>query len=306
MDRPVHFIGLASGWGASIMGTADGPVALWKSTSQDSGKTFPQHFKATDTFCDFHENLRPVDSYQGLCGDSLEKRRTEVIKACQKASNLVKSVFEKNEFPFVIGGDHSLAAGTWHGIKAGLKAQNRSTDFGLIWIDAHLDAHTALSSPSNAPHGMPVAGLLGAEKNIFSHLEGVVIKPNRVFYIAARSFEPEEIAFLEKKGVKIYFMEDVQKESFESIFQSIIKNFHTENISYGISFDIDAFDPIEAPGTGAPAAGGLLANEVLPAIKNICQDEKCLAFEILEYNPHLDYNDKTKNLMWALITTVLK
>ena len=65
----------------------------------------------------------------------------------------------QQELPVVIGGDHSCAIGTWKGVAAGLREQG---PIGLIWVDAHMDAHTSQTTPSGALHGMPLACLLGA------------------------------------------------------------------------------------------------------------------------------------------------
>lgn len=301
MKKNVHLIGLGSGWGARLMSTGDGPAALFQNTCPHSGQTFAATFGDYVTIIDSHADFRPTQAHEALHGEALIQRTQKVRESCAKAAEITQTVYGKNQFPFSFGGDHSLAAGTWAGIKSA-----HPGDFGLIWIDAHLDAHTPETTPSHAYHGMPVAALLGLGDQALIQLSKnlPVIKAENLFYIGARSFESEETSLLNSLNVKIFYMEDLQTHSFADIFAHIRQDFKNRGIPYGISLDIDAFDPTEAPGTGVPEVNGLYSEDVLPSFCGLMNDPDLLAFEVLEFNPHLDHNHKTMQLLWRLAHTL--
>src|SRR5439155_1396875 len=69
----------------------------------------------------------------------------------------VSAVLDAEEFPIVLGGDHSCAIATWRGAAKAVSARGL---LGLVGIDAHMDGHTPPTSPSGMRPGMPLAALL--------------------------------------------------------------------------------------------------------------------------------------------------
>jgi arginase len=78
----------------------------------------------------------------------------------------VYETLKYTEFPFMIAGDHSTAAATIGGIKRYLEKYEPEKKLGVIWIDAHVDAHCPHSTPSGNMHGMPVGIVCGIESNL--------------------------------------------------------------------------------------------------------------------------------------------
>jgi arginase len=189
-----------------------------------------------------------------------------------------------NKF-FTIGGDHSCGIGTWSGVHEAIG------DFGLIWVDAHLDSHTLESSPSKNLHGIPVASLLGEGDNKLSSIlnNSPKIKPENLVFVGTRSYEYEEIELLKRQGVKIYFIEEVIKRGFSKIMNDIIANFEAKNLKYGISFDLDVLSPQEFPAVGTPVKNGITSFEVIDYFNNL-KIKNLIGFELVEYNPNLDTN----------------
>ncbi|HEV2986983.1 MAG TPA: arginase, partial [Candidatus Angelobacter sp.] len=92
-------------------------------------------------------------------GDPRAKYLKEITATCTKHADTVLKTLEAGKFPLVLGGDHSVAAGTVAGIAEYYRRQNQK--IGLIWIDAHADINTPETSPSGNVHGMPLAAILG-------------------------------------------------------------------------------------------------------------------------------------------------
>jgi arginase len=205
---------------------------------------------------------------------------------------------ERGLIPFVLGGDHSIAIGTWSAMY-----QYYQKDFGLIWIDAHLDSHTPQTSPSQARHGMPLAALMGQGDCELTSIGSVnpKLKPENLVIIGARSFEEGEKTLLEELRVRIMYMDEVHQRGFKACFEEAVTLLTKNGQHFGISFDVDAFDPHIAPGTGAPEPNGLVETYVLSAMEGILDHDRLLGFELVEFNPALDKQDKTLNLIWRLV-----
>lgn len=227
-----------------------------------------------------------------------------IVDLCnQLAINISKAVENKHQFA-VIGGDHSCAVGTWSGAATALKAihPEKKNHLGLIWVDAHMDSHTPQTSVSGAYHGMPLACLLDkglpALRNIGT--KGAKILPEHVCLVGVRSYEAAEALLLKQLGVRVFFMEEIKQRGLSAIMDeavSIVKN----TAGFGISIDLDAIDPVDAPGVGSPTQDGLQAEQLIKNLTHMAKQGNYVGTEITEYNPFRDVNDKTANLIIDLV-----
>jgi len=216
----------------------------------------------------------------------------------QSISRFSQHWTEQNQAFLVIGGDHSCALGTWGGVLNGLQ---RPDKFGLIWLDAHMDAHTFATSPSGNIHGMPLAALLGkADKKLAAMYPGSdFINPENLILIGVRSYEHEEYDLLKQAKVEIIFAEQI-----DGLAQALTKAIDKLSLScqaIGISIDLDFIDPDDAPGVETPAQGGIKAEELLKALALINRHPKICGLEISEFNPEKDSENKTLHLMKKII-----
>lgn len=284
------------------MGTGQGPQVLLNSIEPYSRNSKP-YFSFSPS-SPILKNFHNFDSFAPLfplTGDSKQIRHQHVLEALKFHFDAIDGVFKKSLLPFSIGGDHSLAIATWSA------AKQHYRDFGLIWIDAHLDAHIYETSPSQAIHGMPIASLLGFGDRSFRSFmnEECNLNPKNLVYIGTRSFEVGEQALLNRLGVKIYYMEEVKNRGFADVFKEA-KQYVTKNTPfYGISLDIDAFDPVEVPGTGTKEPNGLRQEDTFPSLANLLNDPHLICFELVEFNPHLDEENRTISFLWHLTKTLL-
>ncbi len=211
---------------------------------------------------------------------------------------LCAKVVRDGEFPLILGGDHSIAAATWRGIGRALGQAP-----GLLWIDAHLDAHTPMTSPSGNLHGMPVAALLGEGNTMLSSVAGPSLEPGNFVLLAGHSYEPAELELLHRLGVAVHLLNEIRERSLYAFIDEACRNFGER--PWGVSLDIDAVDPTRAPGVSTPVAGGLLPEELLRAMKGICRRPGCVALEIAELNPERDQAGKTRRLIESICQTAL-
>ncbi|HET9701602.1 MAG TPA: arginase [Burkholderiales bacterium] len=290
MAREVEIISAACGVGAGDPGTADAPEALWSAGVLGRFSDAGSRMLARSP-------IRPG-------ADPASDKLGAVARIATELAARVHSAVRQRRFPLVIGGDHSIAIGTWSGVSASFPAGGR---LGLIWIDAHLDSHTFDTTPSRNLHGMPLACLLGHGE---PELTGVgrqqpKVLPPDLCVIGARSFEPEELGLLQSLGVRIFFMPEIRSRGVMAVFEEAVARVTRQTFGFGLSFDVDVFDPSEEPGTGLPVAGGLFKHEVLRALAPLRTDPRLLAMEIVEYNPHRDTGLATAHAVHELISAVL-
>lgn len=283
LKQSLQLIGYGIGIAGPDSGSAEGPYVLQKSSV-------------------------PAVTWQNILTMETKVSQLAAIAPIADVCGKLAVLAQKNSLshtPFVvIGGDHSSAIGTWSGVSAASHPQ----DIGLIWIDAHLDSHTPESSHSKNVHGMPLAALLGyGDKRLTQILNPQSkIKPENLCIIGVRSFEAEEAELLKQLGVKIFWMEDVHQSGLIAIFQQAIKHVTQHTATYGISLDLDAIDPKDAPGVTVQEPDGIKAQELLICLQQIAKSQLPCALEIAEFNPKKDIDQRTEKLIWSLINTVYK
>ncbi len=289
MANSIALIGAQLGWGAQIPDTELGPVALKQSQLESA---------AANAY--WRTSVAPSVTYQDKGMVPFEQRTEWIIETLQSLANEVEACMQSDDLPVVLGGDHSIAVGTFSGVTAALKAQQA---FGLLWVDAHMDANTHETTPSNAIHGMPLAALLGRGMSALTHMQGPSPKlnPKHVALVGIRSFETGEKALLEELGVRVFYMDECEQRGLDSVMDEAVSIVSNASKGFGMTIDLDGFDPIHAPGVGSPEKDGLCAQSFLPLMRQVCAQSMFKALEITEYNPMLDEDKKTLKLVHQMI-----
>jgi arginase len=272
--RRIELIGAAIGEGAREAGCRAAPTVL-------RAYGLPQRLGARWT--------RTVESNPALAARGA---MAVVQDFSQRLSATVRQALERGSLPLVLGGDHSCAVGTWSGVSEALRECGR---VGLVWVDAHLDSHTPQTSHTQALHGMPLAALMGHGVPEMTQVGTAQpkIDPRDVAIVGARSYEAGEAALLQRLGVRVMHMDEVRARGFAACLEEAVARAAAHTAAWGLSFDLDALDPHDAPGTGTPEPGGIALRDVTPALATFAQDPRLVAAEIVEYNPLLDPARKT-------------
>lgn len=293
MDKKLDLIAYNSGWGAQLQGCAKGPAAL-----RDKGlaNQLATHGIGA-TWRDFLY-YEPDDPATPPAPG--QERLPYVAEYGRLLYQQVRESLTADHMPCTLGGDHAMAIGTWHAIA---DHYHYHQQLGLIWIDAHLDAHTPETSPSQAWHGMPVAALLGHGEPSLTGLgqQGTVLNPAHLCMIGIRSYEQGEYDLLQRLGVRIYLIEEVHERGMEVVMAEALRHVTEQTQGFGVTIDLDAFDPSRAPGVGSPAENGLLRQETFHALQGIGLHKHFTALEIAEYNPERGSGNLTSTLVMELI-----
>ncbi|XP_036429050.1 arginase-1 [Colossoma macropomum] len=234
------------------------------------------------------------------------KRPRAVGRANQQLANAVQRVKSDGHTCVMLGGDHSLAIGSIHGHAA------CGSDLSVVWVDAHADINTPLTSPTGNIHGQPMSYLIHELHTKIPVLPDFSwIKPciaaKDIVYIGLRDVDPGEHYILKHLGIKTFSMTEVDRlgiakvmeQTCDHIFSKVKKPIH-------LSFDIDALDPSVAPATGTPVVGGLTYREGVYITEHICQTGLLSAVDIVEVNPKQGRTeDEVRSTVNAAVDLVL-
>lgn len=225
----------------------------------------------------------------------------EVIEASENLQQQVTAIQEKDSFPLILGGDHSMSIGSIAGIS------KRYKNLGVIWYDAHPDMNTAETSPSGNIHGMPLAVNLGVGHPKLTTIGGYApkLKPENVVIIGARDIDEGEREMIKRLGIKVFTMHEVDRLGMQRVMEETITYLAEKTDGVHLSLDLDGLDPQEAPGVGTPVLGGLTYRESHLALEMLAEAELITSAEFVEVNPILDVKNHTADVAVALITSLL-
>ena len=233
---------------------------------------------------------------QKKAGDPHAKYLKEITATCTKEAELVVKTLEAGIVPLVLGGDHSVGAGTVSGVAEFYRRQNQK--IGLIWIDAHTDINTPESSPSGNVHGMPLAAIMGLGPpelaNILSFSPKV--NPDNCVLVGVRDIDAIERENVRRSGIHVFTMRDIDERGMRNVMETAVGIAGDGTVGYHVSLDMDWVDPEDAPGVGTPVRGGATYREAHLAMEIIADHGQMLSFEIVEVNPVIDEHNRTADL----------
>jgi arginase len=287
--KAIQVIGVASGCGARDTGCEAGADAL-------RAMRITARLRSHDYRARWVDMIRPASSYRT---NTLEAVR----RICVRLASRVERVVKEGDMPIVVGGDHTSAIGTWKGIAHAL--QDRGL-VGLLWIDAHMDAHTPETTESGMLHGMPVACLLGYGYPELTNIAGgATLDPKCVCLYGVRSFERGEAELLERLGVRVFFMSEIERRGIGETLREALAIVTCASGGFGITLDLDAIDPGDAPGVGSPAPNGIPGAELISALAEHAARPGLVGVEVVEYNPYHDRQAATAGLVGDALVAIL-
>lgn len=237
-------------------------------------------------------------------GDKL-KYVAEISKACEQLAIDVEEILNAGQLPLVLGGDHSIAIGSFAGVASYYR--KREQTIGLIWFDAHADMNTHKSTPSGNIHGMPLAALLGYGAPELVNVAGFAPKldPKLCAHVGARDIDPGERELIRKLGVRFFTMREIDERGMSACMDDAIAIASRGTGGYAVTFDVDVLDPGDAPGSGTLVRGGLTYREAHLGMEKVAEAGGMRSLEIVEINTALDVNNKTAELGVELILSAL-
>uniref|UniRef100_A0A2C9M9J1 Arginase n=3 Tax=Biomphalaria glabrata TaxID=6526 RepID=A0A2C9M9J1_BIOGL len=217
-----------------------------------------------------------------------------VAAANKKLSDAVAKLVKMNQSVLALGGDHCMAIGSIHG-----HAQVEP-NLVVVWVDAHADVNTPLTSVSGNIHGMPLSFLLKELEEFVPKVPGFewckpCLSVRDLVYIGLRDVDPAERLIIEKFGIHAYSMQEVDKYGIKEVVERALNQVDPSGVRpIHVSFDVDAMDPTLTPATGTPVSGGLSLRESFYLAEEISNTGRLSVLDIAEVNPLLSTEDKRK------------
>lgn len=298
VSRRIHIINVPLDLGASRRGTDAGPsafrVAGLKKAICSLGYALPNE---TDIDVPLMEALPPADS---------QARYKEQIHAvCSNLARHTQNALCAEQWPLVIGGDHSIAMGTVAGVSAYMR--DRDQKLGVIWFDAHGDMNLPGSSPSGNIHGMPLAHLLGYGDEELSGIAGVnpALSAANVVLIGIRDIDDIERQIIHDSGVTAFTMRDIDQIGMSQVAAQALEIVNRDTAGFHVSFDVDGCDPEVMPGSGTLVPGGVSFREAHLLLEECAADGRMTSMEVVELNPFLDHANISAERAVTLIQSAL-
>ncbi|XP_051052149.1 arginase-2, mitochondrial [Phodopus roborovskii] len=225
--------------------------------------------------------------------------------ANQELAEVVSRAVSDGYSCVTIGGDHSLAIGTISG-----HARHRP-DLCVIWVDAHADINTPLTTVSGNIHGQPLSFLVRELQDKVPTLPGFSwVKPclssPSIVYIGLRDVDPPEHFILKTYDIQYFSMREIDRLGIQKVMeQTLDLLIGKRQKPIHLSFDIDAFDPKLAPATGTPVVGGLTYREGVYISEEIHKTGLLSALDLVEVNPQLVTSEEEAKATASLAVDVI-
>lgn len=311
MSKKVKFIEVNSELAAGTRGASLGVGAV-KTASLNKKNDFFKHYESVEVQVHNEKLWDDENKFPKA------KRIDGVYQVLKNVSDAVSHEI-KNNYPVVLAGDHSTAAGSI----CGIKAANPDKRLGVIWIDAHADLHTPYTTPSGNIHGMPLA-IAMAEDNLESKvnevkgetlelwekckkvgIDGAKLNPEDLVFIVVRDTEKPEDEFIARNNIKNYSYDEVKEKGVKKVADETLDRLSDCDIIY-ITFDVDSIDSKFSMGTGTPVPNGLTPDEAKELNVALVKSEKVVCWEMVEVNPTLDTINKMAENTFDVLEAVVK
>lgn len=237
------------------------------------------------------------------CTNPAVDQLPETLGWTQVLSDSVAAELTAGQLPIIMGGDHALALGSVSGAARHAAAAGRP--LFLLWLDAHTDFHTPLSTVSGNLHGTPVAYIAGRQDFDAFPPFPAPIPGERICMFGIRSVDPAEHAALLKFDIAINDMRVLDEQGVVAPLRAFLDKVRATNGMLHVSLDVDFLDPSIAPAVGTTVPGGATFREAHLVCELLHESGLMTSLDLVELNPFLDERGRTAKLMVDLVGSLM-
>ena len=296
--KPIHIIGVPLDLGGGRRGVDMGPSAFRIAGLGDQiaalGRTVVDRGNVQAPIRELHHEA-----------DNRKKYVHEIAAVCERLYAMCLDALNRGAIPLVLGGDHSLAAGSV-AASADWIRRTSSKPLGLIWVDAHGDMNTPSTTESGNVHGMPLAALLGQEPLELASIGSIPsVLPQHTVLVGIRNLDQREKDQIRAAGIHVFTMKDIDRDGIATVAERAIALAARDTGGIHVSFDMDVCDPAIAPGVGTPVKGGFDYREAHMVMELVADSGQLVALDLVEVNPTLDIRNTTAEFGTELALSAL-
>ncbi len=298
MSQKIRIIGVPMDLGQSRRGVDMGPSALRVAGLQARIRHLGHQVEDIG-------NVPVKQAEEQHYGEKHAKYLNEIAETCRGLAEIVERALADGFLPIVLGGDHSVAAGSMTGVAKHFRKSGQRV--GYLWLDAHGDMNTPESSPSGNVHGMPLASIIGyGAPELVDLLEfKPKVEPRNVALVGIRDLDARERRLVKDSGVHVFTMRDIDERGMREVMTEALRIVTDDTRGTAVSLDMDFVDPSDAPGVGTPVRGGVTYREAHLAMEMIADSNAMVSLEVVEINPVIDEHNTTALLGVELVLSAL-
>lgn len=243
------------------------------------------------------------DLQEAVCANEAVDQLPETLGWTEVLADRVDDALSEGAMPVILGGDHSLALGSVSGAAA--HARRAGRPLFLLWLDAHSDFHTPMTTTSGNLHGTPVAYIAGRDGFDAFPPFPAPIPADRICLYGIRSVDPAEHAALLEHDIAINDMRVLDEHGIVAPLRSFLTKVREAGGMLHVSLDVDFLDPSIAPAVGTTVPGGTTFREAHLVMELLHESGLVTSLDLVELNPFLDDRGRTAKLMVDLVGSLM-
>lgn len=201
-----------------------------------------------------------------------------------------------------LGGDHAMSLGTVSGVAS--HAADVGRPLFVLWLDAHPDMHSPVTSSSGNLHGTPIAYVTGRPGfDGFAPVTAPVPAGN-ICFIGLRSVDPPEASAIASAGMTAIDMRQIDERGIAQPLAEFLARVKAAGGMLHVSLDVDFLDPSIAPAVGTTVPGGATYREAHLVMEMLHDSGLVTSLDLVELNPFLDERGRTASLMVDLAASL--
>lgn len=248
-------------------------------------------------------DLALPDLRDATCTNLSVHNLAETVAWAEILMDRVDDALSQGGFPIIMGGDHSLALGSAAGAAAFAARQDRP--LFLLWLDAHSDFHTPLTTTSGNLHGTPLAYIAGRDGFDAFPPFPAPVPAHRICMFGIRSVDPAEQAAMLERDIFINDMRVIDERGLVAPLREFLSLVRSEGGMLHVSLDVDFLDPSIAPAVGTTVPGGATFREAHLVMELLHESGLVTSLDLVELNPFLDDRGMTARLMVDLVGSLM-
>lgn len=194
----------------------------------------------------------------------------DIRDTLEQTGEFYRQVHRAGAVPLTAGGDHLGTLPILRGIA-------RDEPMALVQFDSHSDTNDTYFGDNPYTHGTPFRRAI----------EEGILDPKRIIQVGIRGslYEASDLDWALEQGIRIieideYF--DLGPERVNAEIARVVGKTPTY-----VTFDVDALDPVYAPGTGTPEVGGFTTREAQQMIRGL-RGLNLVGADVMEVSPPFD------------------
>ena len=294
----VELLGVPLDFGAARRGSAHGPAAL-------RAAGLAERLMADGHGVRDAGDLRPPPARDDTLLTGRANHASAIAAWTEAIHDRAYAMAKSDARPVFLGGDHSVSMGTISGVARA--AAEAGQTLAVIWLDAHADYNTPLTSGTGNLHGMSVAFLAG-QPSLAPLLKGrpfVPLRPADVHLVGLRDVDPAEQRALDASSVDAVSMADYRKRGLAEVLGRVLDSVDPRRTRLHVSLDLDFLDPTIAPGVGTGVPGGTTLPETQAIMARLADSGLVGSADLVELDPTLDPGGSSAALLAGLAAQLL-